>query len=112
MGSLENNKPTVTVVVATYNGSAYLLAQLESIAQQTHKPTQIIIIDDASTDDTINRIRSEIIGFNKFSNFTFEPAALLKFKLKTVLVRFLLDELDEYGFETNEDANKHRRGKY
>jgi len=53
MGSLENNKPTVTVVVATYNGSAYLLAQLESIAQQTHKPTQIIIIDDASSDDTL-----------------------------------------------------------
>jgi len=53
MGILENNKPTVAVVVATYNGSAYLLAQLESIVQQTHKPTQIIIIDDASSDDTL-----------------------------------------------------------
>jgi len=53
MGILENNKPTVAVVVATYNGATYLRAQLESIVQQTHKPTQIIIVDDASVDDTI-----------------------------------------------------------
>ena len=53
MGTLENNTPTVAVVVATYNGATYLLTQLESIVQQTHKPAQIIIIDDASTDDTI-----------------------------------------------------------
>jgi glycosyltransferase involved in cell wall biosynthesis len=30
-----------------------LLAQLESIALQTHKPAQIIIVDDASSDDTV-----------------------------------------------------------
>ena len=50
---MENKNPTVAVVVATYNGATYLRAQLESIVQQTHKPAQIIIIDDASTDDTI-----------------------------------------------------------
>lgn len=44
---------SVAVVVATYNGATYLLAQLESIAHQTHKPTQIIIVDDASSDDTV-----------------------------------------------------------
>jgi glycosyltransferase involved in cell wall biosynthesis len=44
---------SVAVVVATYNGATYLLAQLESIAQQTHKPAQIIIVDDASSDDTL-----------------------------------------------------------
>jgi glycosyltransferase involved in cell wall biosynthesis len=53
MGTLENNTPTVAVVVATYNGATYLRAQLESIVQQTYKPSQIIIVDDASVDDTI-----------------------------------------------------------
>ncbi len=53
MGSVQNNTPTVAVVVATYNGATYLPAQLESIIQQTHKPSQIIIIDDASSDDTV-----------------------------------------------------------
>ena len=54
MGSVQNNTPTVAVVVATYNGATYLLQQLESIIHQTHKPSQIIIIDDASSDDTIH----------------------------------------------------------
>ncbi len=54
MGSIQNNTPTVAVVVATYNGATYLPAQLESIIQQTHKPSQIIIIDDASSDDTVS----------------------------------------------------------
>ena len=50
---MENKNPTVAVVVATYNGATYLRQQLESIVQQTYKPSQIIIIDDASVDDTI-----------------------------------------------------------
>ena len=53
MGSLEINTPTIAVVVATFNGATYLLAQLESIIQQTYKPAQIIIVDDASSDDTV-----------------------------------------------------------
>jgi glycosyltransferase involved in cell wall biosynthesis len=58
MGSTENITPTVAVVVATYNGATYLLQQLESIIHQTHKPSQIIIVDDASSDDTINIVQA------------------------------------------------------
>ncbi len=50
---MENKNPTVAVVVATYNGATYLRQQLESIIQQTYKPSQIIIVDDASSDDTL-----------------------------------------------------------
>jgi glycosyltransferase involved in cell wall biosynthesis len=39
MGTMENKNPTVAVVVATYNGATYLRAQLESIVQQTYKPS-------------------------------------------------------------------------
>jgi glycosyltransferase involved in cell wall biosynthesis len=53
MGTMENKNPTVAVVVATYNGATYLRQQLESIVQQTYKPSQIIIVDDDSLDDTI-----------------------------------------------------------
>jgi glycosyltransferase involved in cell wall biosynthesis len=53
MGTMENKNPTVAVVVATYNGATYLHQQLESIVQQTYKPSQIIIVDDASVDDTL-----------------------------------------------------------
>jgi glycosyltransferase involved in cell wall biosynthesis len=53
MGTMENKNPTVAVVVATYNGATYLRQQLESIVQQTYKPSQIIIVDDDSLDDTL-----------------------------------------------------------
>jgi len=53
MGTMENKNPTVAVVVATYNGATYLRQQLESIVQQSYKPSQIIIVDDDSLDDTL-----------------------------------------------------------
>ncbi len=42
----------ISVVMATYNGSRFLLPQLESIKRQTLLPSELIISDDASTDDT------------------------------------------------------------
>ncbi|MBR6965248.1 glycosyltransferase [Candidatus Saccharibacteria bacterium] len=44
--------PKVSVLVAAYNVSEYLEKCLESIAQQTYKELEIIIVDDGSTDDT------------------------------------------------------------
>ena len=42
----------ISVAVCTYNGADFLPAQLESIAQQTRPPDEIIVCDDASTDNT------------------------------------------------------------
>ena len=42
----------VSVAMCTFNGAEFLPAQLESIATQTRPPDEIIICDDASTDDT------------------------------------------------------------
>ena len=42
----------ISVAMCTYNGAAFLPAQLESIAQQTRPPDEIIVCDDASTDET------------------------------------------------------------
>jgi len=45
-------KPLISVVLCTYNGAKYLATQLDSIMRQTYKPLELIISDDASTDDT------------------------------------------------------------
>ena len=45
-------KSLVTVVVTTYNGGKYLSEQLDSIIEQTYKHLEIIITDDASSDNT------------------------------------------------------------
>jgi len=42
----------VSVVVPTYNGSAFIAAALDSVFQQTQLPTEIVVVDDASSDDT------------------------------------------------------------
>src|SRR5438874_13549876 len=43
---------TVQIVMATFNGARFVREQLTSILSQTHKDIQLIIRDDASTDET------------------------------------------------------------
>lgn len=55
---MENKKhPLVTVAVITYNSEKYVLETLESVAQQTYKNIELIISDDASTDNTLTICR-------------------------------------------------------
>ncbi|RYZ19241.1 MAG: glycosyltransferase family 2 protein [Chitinophagaceae bacterium] len=44
---------TVSVVLCTYNGAAFLRAQLDSIRQQTYPLYEVLAFDDGSTDDTL-----------------------------------------------------------
>ena len=48
--------PRISVIVPNYNYSRYLRARLDSIAGQTVAPSEIIILDDASTDNSIEVI--------------------------------------------------------
>lgn len=43
----------ISVAMATYNGAKYIKEQLESIANQSVKPDELVISDDSSTDDTV-----------------------------------------------------------
>jgi glycosyltransferase involved in cell wall biosynthesis len=45
-------QPAFSVLIATYNHEAYLLEALESVATQSFKDYEIVIIDDGSTDRT------------------------------------------------------------
>ena len=42
----------VSIIMCTYNGALYVKEQLDSIIRQTYPSLEIIIADDASTDDT------------------------------------------------------------
>lgn len=43
----------ISVAMATYNGSRYLREQLDSLAEQTRLPDELVVCDDRSTDDTL-----------------------------------------------------------
>ena len=45
-------KPTVSIIVRTYNRAEYLRQALDSIQHQTLAPDEVIVVDDGSTDET------------------------------------------------------------
>ena len=47
-----SSEATVSVVMPCYNGARYLAAALESVVQQTHPVTELIVVDDGSTDES------------------------------------------------------------
>jgi len=51
------NRPSISVAMCTYNGARFVSAQLRSIARQTTLPAELVICDDASSDQT-----AQIIG--------------------------------------------------
>ncbi len=42
----------VSIIVPVFNGEQYLRESLDSIVAQTHPPTEVLVMDDASTDGT------------------------------------------------------------
>jgi len=79
---------SISVAMCTYNGSRYLSAQLDSISTQTRLPDELVICDDASSDDTVLiieqfaasvpfRVRLNVNAQNLGSTKNFEKAIRL-----------------------------------
>jgi glycosyltransferase involved in cell wall biosynthesis len=57
-------EPIVNILLATYQGEAYLKAQLDSLAVQTYPHWRLYVSDDGSTDGTLNIVKE----FSQASN--------------------------------------------
>ena len=55
-GSLSRSLPTVSIVMANHNGACFVEQALRSALRQTLSDIEIIVSDDASTDDSAARI--------------------------------------------------------
>ena len=49
--------PTVSVIIPTWNRATTVIPAIESALGQTHAPLEVLVCDDASTDDTEERVR-------------------------------------------------------
>jgi glycosyltransferase involved in cell wall biosynthesis len=49
-------KPSVSVVVTTYNQAQYIAETVLSALNQTYRPREVIVVDDGSTDETGARL--------------------------------------------------------
>lgn len=65
----------VSVAMGTHNGAAHIAEQLESILSQSLLPSEIVLSDDASSDDTVS-IAREVVGSRVPLTVMLNPTAL------------------------------------
>ena len=53
----QETKPSVSIIIGSYNAEKYIKATLDSVANQTFKSFEAIIVDDCSTDNTAKIIQ-------------------------------------------------------
>ncbi|WP_071393485.1 glycosyltransferase family 2 protein [Bacillus tuaregi] len=75
----------ISVCLATYNGAAFIIRQLDSVIKQLKDTDEVIVVDDCSTDDTVdlikntygNRVEVHVNQHNMGAIRNFEKAILL-----------------------------------
>ncbi|MBM7635985.1 glycosyltransferase [Streptococcus saliviloxodontae] len=84
-----------SVVLATYNGEEFLLAQLNSIINQTKVPREIVFLDDGSTDATLKII-------DTFCRNLPQEISIQKILRETNIgyIKNFLDGIDRANFDT------------
>jgi len=53
----KTNTPTISIAMCTFNGSAFLREQLDSLLAQTYPWQELIVVDDQSSDNTMDILR-------------------------------------------------------
>ncbi len=82
---MSSDLPATSVVIPTFNRSALVTRAINSVLSQTYPPSEIIVVDDGSTDDTpaviqrfgerVRYLRQERGGASKARNYGVAEAA-------------------------------------
>lgn len=55
---MTDDKPLISAIIPAYNGAPFLADAVCSILNQTYEPVEIIVVDDGSTDDSVEVVRT------------------------------------------------------
>lgn len=58
MISCDENYGLVSIIMPTFNGSQHILKSIESVIEQSYRNWELLVIDDCSTDNTRDIVRS------------------------------------------------------
>ncbi len=62
------NQPKISVIIPVFNGEKFIAEAIQSVREQNYKPLEIIVIDDGSTDNTMDVVKSlggEVVIFSQ-----------------------------------------------
>jgi glycosyltransferase involved in cell wall biosynthesis len=62
----QNYKPIITIIIATYNEQNNIVRTLSSIQEQKYRDIEVIVVDGASTDETVGILKENQDIINKW----------------------------------------------
>ncbi len=65
-------KPTVSIILPTYNRARFLAAAIESIRTQSFQDWELIVVDDGSTDNTREFVAAALKTLNQPSTYIYQ----------------------------------------
>ena len=64
---MTNTNALVSVVIPVFNGERFIAATLRSALNQSHKNIEVIVVDDCSTDKTLDIVKDFVVADNRVS---------------------------------------------
>ena len=72
---IKNSYNTVSIIMPCHNGAAYLASSIQSVIVQTYKDWELLIIDDGSTDNSLQIIKDFAKADFRIKYFSIEKAS-------------------------------------